>query len=461
MSASAPTAPLKPAALLTKAGALGVIIGISAWVNHIAPAEVAFAAPVAALGLLLLGGDLLAELVERLKLPHLTGYLLAGVLVGPHVLGTISARTVEQLSLVNALALSLIALSAGAELTLELLRRGLGSLVIATLSQILLALPLAAASFLLARPFLPFLDGMELPAALGVALLWGVLSVSRSPAVTLGLIAQVRPDGPLTRYSLSLVIAFDIVVLVLFAVAIQVARTLLDPGAGFELSSLAGVGEELIGSIAAGTTLGLLVVAYLRIVGRQLILFLVVMSYGVAQFASYFHYDSLLLFVTAGFVVANVSHQGEKLLEAVSQGGRVVYVLFFANAGAHLDLPLLGRMWPIALSLAAARVVATVVAQRVGSRIAKDPEPVRRYGWMPLVSQAGVTLGMVVVLASAFADSFGPGLSALAIAVVGLNEAAGPVLFKIALDRAGETGKAGHAGAPAESQPAAPQSAPG
>lgn len=456
MSAAAPAAPATFGALAAKFFALAVILGLAGAVTYFAPTEVPYAAPVAGLALFLLVGDLLAELVEKIKLPHLSGYLLAGVIVGPHGLGAVSAAAVEQLSVVNTLALALIALSAGAELTFKLLSSGARSLLYATVTQVLIALPLCTLAFFALKPFLSFLDGMGPMAVLGVSLLWGTLAISRSPSATLGLIAQVRPDGPLTRYTLSLVIAFDIIVLILFAAVIQLTRSMVDPALGFDVSALTQLGEELLGSFAAGTTLGLLVTLYLRLVGRQLILFLVVISYGVTQFSSYFGYDTLLLFVVAGFVVTNVSKQGEKLLEAVSQGGRVVYVLFFANAGAHLDLPLLAKMWPIALALAASRVVATIVAARAGSKLAKDPEVVRRYGWMPLVSQAGVTIGMVVIVSRIFGDSFGPAMASIVVAVVGINEAVGPVLFKYSLDLAGETGKAlkkspaGH-GAPGES----------
>jgi len=426
---------------VTKLATLAAIVVLSTWASRTVPTE-SLATPVAALGLLLLAGDLLAEIVERFKLPHLTGYLFAGLMLGPHGLGTVSHHAIESLSLVNALALALIALSAGGELTLGLLGRSARSLFAATGTQLLICLPIATLGFFLMRPFFPFLEGYDASGVFAVALMWGVLAISRSPAATLGLIAQVRPDGPLTRYALSVVIAFDIVVLLVFSLVVELGRSLLSPDLPFGLAALETTGMEIIGSIAAGTTLGLIVTAFLKMVGRQLILFLLVIAYGMTEFCAYFNYDALLLFVVAGFVTANVSQRGgERLLEAVSQGGRVVYVVFFALAGAHLDLPLLAELWPVALGLAGLRVAGTWLAVRAGSRIARDPEPIRRFGWMPLVSQAGVTIGMAVIIAEVFASSIGPSLRALTIAVVGINEAVGPILFKIALDRAGETGK--------------------
>ena len=238
-----------------------------------------------------------------------------------------------------------------------------------------------------------------------------------------------------------MVIALDLVVLVLFALARNVCGVLTEPGATFSIGVLREVGIGLVGSFACGTTLGLLVALYLRTVGRELLLFLVVVGYGASEFTAYFHFEAMLLFIIAGFVVANVTTQGERLLDAVAAGGRVVYVIFFALAGAHLDLEMLAQLWPVALALCATRAISTVVAAKVGARWANDVQVIRRYGWLPLVSQAGVTIGMAVTIANEF-PGFGEKLASILIAVVGVNETIGPVLFKYAIDHAGETGKA-------------------
>jgi Kef-type K+ transport system membrane component KefB len=112
--------------------------------------------------------------------------------------------------------------------------------------------------------------------------------------------------------------------------------------------------------------------------------------------------------------------------------------VFFATAGAHLNVPLLKETWQIALTLCAARAFATWIAARVGSRLADDPPTLRRWGFSSLVSQAGLALGLAVVIADAF-PNIGEGFKSLAIAAVAINEMTGPILFKFALDRAGET----------------------
>lgn len=427
--------------LARKLGALGLLTALALAMRALMPEREQQITPLLALGLMLLGGDVAADVVERFGLPHLTGYLLAGLLMGPHVLGVVNEPTIKSLGLVNTLALALIALSAGAELTLALLSKGARTLIASILSQLAIVLPGSILAILALRRFIPFFEGLPLVAALGIAMIWGVISTSRSPAATLGVISQLRPQGPLTDYTLSVVVAFDLVVLVLFTLARAAATVMVEPGASFSLGALRELGTSMLGSFACGTTLGLLVAAYLRLVGKQLLVFLIVVAYGATEFTSYFHFEALLLFLTAGFVVANVTHQGERLLEAVAAGGRVVYVIFFALAGAHLDLPLLAKLWPVALALVGARVILTVVAARTGSAFAKDSPPVSTLGWMPLVSQAGITIGMAVAVNAEF-PTFGAQLAALTIACVGMNEAVGPVLFKLALDRAGESSKA-------------------
>jgi Kef-type K+ transport system membrane component KefB len=142
--------------------------------------------------------------------------------------------------------------------------------------------------------------------------------------------------------------------------------------------------------------------------------------------------------MVAGFVVQNLSKQGERFLHAIEETGGVVYVVFFASAGAHLNVPLLRDFWPTALLLTGARAAVTVGVARLSATIAKDDPAIKTYSWGPLISQAGVAIGIASVIANKF-PTFGQGFRDVAIACVALNEMVGPVLFKIALDRARET----------------------
>jgi Kef-type K+ transport system membrane component KefB len=395
---------------------------------------------IAAVGFLLLAGTLSGELVEPLGLPHLSGYLLAGIVAGPHVLALIDAHTVERLSPVSSLALSLIALAGGAELDLSAVRKGARSLGWAMLVQTVLVLILVGGTFVAARPLVPFARGLSPGALVAAALLWAVLAVSRSPSATLAILSQTRAKGPLMSSTLAFVMTSDVVVVVLLAGAMGIARPLLDPTSTVSLDSFTALGHEIVGSVAVGTTLGLILVAYLRLVGRQMLVVLLALGFGASEMLQYLLFDPLLTFMVAGLIVRNMSNQGEKFIESIEQTSGVVYVVFFATTGAHLDLPLLRALWPVALVLAASRAATTWAAARIGSRLAKDPPNIRRWGWSGLVSQAGLTLGLTVVIEREL-PSIGTPFRALAVATVAVNEIVGPVLFKLALDRCGETSR--------------------
>jgi hypothetical protein len=341
---------------------------------------------------------------------------------------------------VNTLALSLIALAGGAELDIASIRRTSRSLAWSMLLQCVLVLIMATGAFLASRSLLPFTHGLTFAPLMGVALLWGAFSVTRSPSATLGILSQTRASGPLSTYTLAFVMCSDVVVVVLLAAVFASVRPLIDPGATFSLHSFVTLGHELFGSVALGTTLGLVIAAYLRLVNRQMLVVLLVLGFGFTTVLDYLQFDSLLTFMVAGFIVRNMSSQGHKFVEYIEQTGTVVYVVFFATAGADLDVPLLRLLGPVALIMAGSRGLITFVAGRISARLAKDPPVLRRWAWSGLISQAGLALGLSVLVAKEF-PTIGPQFRALAIATIAINEMIGPILFKVALDRSKETSR--------------------
>lgn len=423
---------------LAQLSALAVVFGVLWLASRLSPSFHGAFGVIAAVGLLLLAGMLASDLLEVIGLPHLTGYILAGIAVGPHALHFVDHQAVEQLQVVNTLALALIALAGGVELRIELLKRCFKSLVWTTLAHSTVGMLGMVIVFLMVARFLPFTAQLGFSAMLGVAVLWGVMANTRSPSATLGIFAQVRPEGPVSRFSLAFVMSSDVVAVVMLTLAITLVRPLIEPSAAISLDDIAALGHEIVGSLSLGTSLGLLLAIYLRLIGGQLLIPLIAIGFGLTEGLRYLHFDPVLTFLVAGFVVQNMTKQGEKLFHAVEQTGSVVYVVFFATAGAHLDVPLVRALWPVALFLCAARALVAYGSHRLGARLAGDEPAVREWGFACLISQAGLALGVAMVIARAF-PSFGPGFAALAVATVAINELLGPVLFKLVLDRLGES----------------------
>jgi Kef-type K+ transport system membrane component KefB len=388
-----------------------------------------------ALGLLVLAGTVAGSLAAFVGLPRLTGYLLAGIVCGPQGLALFSTGEVKALSLVNGLALALIALQAGAEITVGTLGRIWRSVLASSIAQIALVIAPMAVVFALLAPKIPFAASFQGAPLVALAVLWGVFMLTRSPTVTLAVLTETRAKGPLAEHALGVVVLLDVLVLPLFAAALAFARGEM-LGATFELHSFAVLGEELFASMCAGVTFGLVLALLLKLT-RERVLVLVGFGYAVTAISTYLDYDTLLVFVVAGFVITNLTRLGEEVVHAAERLAAVVMVVFFATAGAKLDLEALRTLWPVAIAFFVARVVVTIVSTRLGHIIAKDPPVVRRGAWYAFVSQAGVTIGLATIVADAL-PGVGRAFASLVIAVVGLNEVAGAVMFKFALGRAKE-----------------------
>lgn len=425
---------------IVQAVCLAVVVLVF-YVSSVTPTHNETASLIGTLGFLLVAGTLLSELVDVLRIPHLTGYLLAGILGGPHVFGLIDQATVRRLEPVNTLALALIALAGGAELYWDELKRSARSLLIATGLHSVAGTLLLALTFFLLRPFIPFLRDLSVTSQLAVALLWGVLGVSRSPSATLGILAQTKARGPVATFALAFVMSSDVAVILLMAFASMVARPMLEPTAGLSFTAFRALGHEVLGSVSIGTTLGLLLIVYLRLIGRQLIVVLMALGFGASEVLNYLRFDPLLTFLVAGFIVQNLSQQGPRFLHAIEAMGSIVYVVFFASAGASLDVPLLMNLWPVAVALAVARGLVTFAGARASSKLARDIPALEKWSWASLIAQAGLTQGLAGLIEREF-PTFGSPFRALVMATLAINAIIGPILFKLSLDRSKETREA-------------------
>lgn len=400
---------------------------------------------IAALGFLMLAGTLLSEILEPLGLPHITAYLVCGLLAGPSVSGLVALPVVQNLAPVNTIALALIALAGGAELRLDELRKNRRGLIWSTILQhafVPIACALALLSLASSSPF------ATLPPStlLGVAVLWGVLSASRSPAVLLGVFSELNPKGPLASFSLAHVMFSDLVVILMMAVAIAIVRPYFDPAMALSFTEIRALGFEMLGSVMLGGCVGIVLAIYFRLTERSHLIVLLAVSVGLSELIKYVRFDSLLCFLVAGFVVRNFTSQGERLLHAIHQTGILVFAVFFAVAGAKVDLVLLQQAGLVAIGLCVVRALSTWILGRISSRLANDHPSIRRWSFAPLISQAGLTIGLTEVVARAFPSVAAP-FRALALAAVAIHEFIGPVVLKIALIRAGEaSGKDADAG---------------
>ena len=388
------------------------------------------------LGFVIIVGFLMGEIVVRIQLPRITGYLLAGMLVGPYLGGWLTRETVQHLTLIDKIALSLIAISAGCELRLSELRNHWKGVVSITLFQTFGLFVLGTGAFWFLSGWFPLFDETNQMVRLQAGLVFGVIAAAQSPATTIAIISDLKSKGPATESVLGSAVLKDVLVIILFTLILSVNH-LLDGGA-LTMKPFIELGGELFFSIAFGVAAGLGVAFYLKKVHSDPVLFLLAFSYLVNVASHSIHLDPVLICVAAGLVITNATDQGERLLSIIQRGSLVIYVIFFCVAGAALDLNALRSMALLAALLVAARMILLWGCTSAGLAVARVPNAKASTYWMAFLPQAGVSLGLASVLEKE-GFAWAPPIVTLLIACIAINQILGPILMKYALQQTGET----------------------
>jgi trehalose-6-phosphate synthase/Kef-type K+ transport system membrane component KefB len=398
----------------------------------------ASAATPLALGFALMGALIAGDALRRFQLPRLTGYLLFGVIVGPYVANLITAPMAAQLQVFTGIATTLIALIAGLTLSVERLGSRIGAIVRMTLTTLVVAMAgIAAVGWLAWRwlPVAPYAAGAELLAMLALSTL---VVVSFSPTMTAAVVADSGARGRLSDSVLAIVVLADLVLLVLFAITMQLARVVFDGGGWQGAEVLARLAWEIGGAVAFGVIVGVMFALYLRYIGREITLVLLAVCAVLSQVGSTQQLQPLLAAVAAGIVIENLAvAQGDTLRAAVRRGAPPVLVVFFVAVGASLRLDAVAAIGLSALALSAVRLGFIRLGAAAGIKASGLPEPIGTYAWTGLISQAGITLGFASVMAAEF-PGWGHQLQLLLVASIAIHELVGPILFRRGLTKAGE-----------------------
>lgn len=392
-----------------------------------------------ACGYLLLSAFLAGSLVKAIGLPKLTGYIATGIIVGPQVLDLVSHSMVDELRIFNGVAIALIALTAGTEMEFRSMRplfRTIGWITgVAVIGTTLMLSGLVY----LCRGLLPFMSELTLIQAVAVSVVLGVVMVAQSPAVVVALRDETDADGPVSRTVLGVVVISDLVVIVLFALVSTATKALF--GADSDAVQTAGMLTwEIFGSGIAGAMVAALLAVYLRKVRGGGALFVVTVAFVVAEVGQRIHFDPLIVALTAGILIRNLTEMGERLHHEIEAASLPVYVAFFAVTGATIHLDALMVVGLPAALFVVVRGAGLLTGTRIATQMAGAPDSVKRFAGFGLLPQAGLALALALLFTRAF-PTFGREASALVLSVVAINEIVAPVLYRLALIRSGEAGQ--------------------
>jgi Kef-type K+ transport system membrane component KefB len=388
-----------------------------------------------ALGCVLLMAFFAGKLFSSIRLPRLTGYLVTGLVIGPSVLGFLPEQSVADLKLVNGVAIALIALTAGGELNFRAMRPLMRSIVsITTLGALSTAVALGVVVFAM-QGLLPFMKSLTFVQTGAVSLVLGIALSAMSPAVAVALRNELNAEGPVSRTVLGVVVLYDMVAILLFALASALVNYLIPSEEGGVTA--ARVAWELLGSLGVGFIMGAILSLFLSKIKGGTELIILLLCIVIAEVGGRIHLDPLIVALAAGVFIQNLTKSGERLIKAIEEASLPVYVLFFAVAGATIRLDVLLVVGIPAVILVLVRAGTYLATTSLATRIAGAPPSAVKYVGFGLLPQAGLALAIAMIVARAF-PTFGEGASALVFGIVGVNEVIMPIFYRWALVRAGE-----------------------
>lgn len=395
--------------------------------------------PFFALGFLIIAAHLAGLISKEAGLPMITGNIIAGIIFGPYILNFLTFSNINSLELINSLALSFIAIMAGGELRIQSLKKNAFSIMSITIFHTVIILTGVGTLLYFLLSEFPIAEISGKKVILAVSLLFGTIAVAKSPASTIAIINEYKSKGSFTDIVLGVTMLKDIVVLLLFAVVMAFVNSFINN----QVVSMTFI-WSLLGHIAisgiAGVIFGILVILFFKYITKEISIFIVIAAFISHDLAAFAGLEHMFLCMVAGFIVQNFSKQGHIMIEAIEGSYLPIYVIFFSIAGAGLDFSYFKTSIILIVTFVTARIFFIYIATYLGAIISKAPDKVKKYAWTGFLTNAGLTLSMVIVISKTFPE-WGGFVKAVVISIIAVNQIIGPIFFKYGLIKSGETTK--------------------
>lgn len=400
-------------------------------------------------------GLMMTRVIKPFGLPAVTGYLVAGVLIGPYCLGRLGVllgieglgfttmEYVEHFGIISDVALGFIAFSIGNEFRLSSLKKTGKQATIIGIVQALVAtlfvdLALGGLSLILGEEILP----------MSAVITLGAIATATAPAATLMVVRQYKAKGPLTELLLPIVALDDAVGLVVFAVSFGISKAMVS-GHTDIISIVVNPLIEIVVSLIVGALMGLIFSETekffhsrskrLSVSVTYVILTVALCKIEIPVGPVTIGTSSLLTCMMLGTIFCNVCESSEELMERVDRWTTPLFALFFVISGAELELSVFSSLAIVGIGVMFIlfRSAGKIVGAAISSKATGCSPTIVKYLGITLLPQAGVALGMTVT-AMQLGDTEGALIRNIVLFAVLVYELIGPMLTKMALMKAGE-----------------------
>lgn len=379
-------------------------------------------------GIVLLVGFVGGRLAKLVKLPSVSGYLIAGLLLGPSLLNMITPTDEHSLTFVSEIALAMIAFSIGSEFIVKDMMKLGKKIFWITLWEVVGAIGVV---------FVVMFVIFKQPFAFSIVI--ASMSAATAPAATLMVMRQYKANGPLTRTILPVVALDDVFGIIAFGIALSLAKLTISPDTVSVASMFTAPLIEIGGSLGLGSVLGL-VLAFVVKLGENrddhqvLSMAFIIAGVGLAK---WFGLSPLLVNIVTGTVVANIVSNNKRVFSSVNDLATPFFVIFFTMAGASLDLKIFSTIGLIGFGYVVARAAGKMLGTWFGAVVTKSEPVVKKYMGFAMLPQGGISIGLSVIVGLEL-PTYAQAITTIIMFSVLIYETTGPIFAKIAISKAKE-----------------------
>ena len=378
------------------------------------------------LAIMIFFGMAMGRLVKKIKLPNVTGYLLAGLILGPSILGLLSDDFIDTTSIISDCALGFIAFSIGNEFKISYIKRvGATPIVIAILESLFAVVFVAAV-------LIPVTGDIQF------SLVLSSIAAATAPAATIMVIKQYKAKGPVSETLLSVVALDDATALIMYSIATAAAGLFASKEASVKDLVLSPM-IEIFGALIVGAILGFVFLIPLKYFKKDsnrmaLIVAFIFIGLGVSDLCGF---SSLLLCMALGAIIANYSPDVNKLMDLSDKITPPIFVLFFVSSGAALNIKVLPTVGVAGAIYIIFRVLGKMFGSTLGAIVCKAETNIKKYLGPALIPQAGVAIGLSLAAGKAYPE-YAAQIRAIILSGTLIYELIGPGVTKVCLKKAGE-----------------------
>lgn len=395
------------------------------------------------IGILIFSGYILGELAQKMRLPKISGYILAGIILNPDLTGIMSDSFVEHTDPLLTISLSLITFSIGGELSADKLRTTGSKVLLLTVFESLFAFIFVFLfMFLCLYYFIHILDSVYI--IIAISLVLASLAAPTDPSATLAVIHEFKAKGEVSSTMLEIAAFDDIVGIIIYTLVTAFAAFFLGETDMHLSQTLLELLRNVGGAIIIGGIMGLLFNFMIKVFKKQeegtlivLTFGLILLSYGISE---YMRFESLLSTIALGTVISNWNPLSDKIFKLIERyTDELIFVIFFTLSGLHLQLSSITGSYVLIIIFIIARMIGKFSGIYSGAVILKTSSKIKKYTGGGLLPQGGIVIGLALLLTkNAIYKEYTSMIMGVVIGAALIHEIIGPILSRLSLKKAKE-----------------------